>query len=324
MTSRFILSLDFELLWGLRDHADRTSYGRNILGAREVIPRMLDLFAARGVSATWATVGMLMAEGRDELLEVAPPEDERPQYANPRLSNYGYLDEVGASEADDPHYFAPSLVAQIANTPGQEIGTHTFSHFYCLEPGATLHAFAADLAAARRIEARRGVVTRSIVFPRNQYGQDHIETCRRAGIDLYRGNPVGWAYNPAPGAGQSSLRRAARLIDAHAPLMGHHGQGASPDGNRAASLFLRPWGGRLAPFHARHVARIEAAMAHAVHTERDFHLWWHPHNFGAAPKENMAALERIVTRFETLRDEHGMVSASMADTAPVPPLETSI
>ena len=59
MTGQFIISLDFELLWGVRDHADRDSYGQNVTGARAAVPRMLDLFERHGIAATWATVGFL-------------------------------------------------------------------------------------------------------------------------------------------------------------------------------------------------------------------------------------------------------------------------
>ena len=64
----FVISLDYELMWGVRDHATRESYGPNVLGGREAIPAMLDLFHRRGIRATWATVGALLCESKDELL----------------------------------------------------------------------------------------------------------------------------------------------------------------------------------------------------------------------------------------------------------------
>ena len=64
----FVISLDFELMWGVRDHATRESYGRNVLGGRQAVAAMLDLFHKRGISATWATVGALLCESKDELI----------------------------------------------------------------------------------------------------------------------------------------------------------------------------------------------------------------------------------------------------------------
>jgi hypothetical protein len=64
----FVISLDYELMWGVRDHATRESYGPNVLGGRQAIPAMLDLFHRRGIRATWAAVGALLCESKDELL----------------------------------------------------------------------------------------------------------------------------------------------------------------------------------------------------------------------------------------------------------------
>ena len=55
-----VISLDFELHWGVRDKRPVDGpYRENLLGAREAIPQMLDLFEEFGVAATWATVGFL-------------------------------------------------------------------------------------------------------------------------------------------------------------------------------------------------------------------------------------------------------------------------
>ncbi|MEM7236741.1 MAG: polysaccharide deacetylase, partial [Pseudomonadota bacterium] len=214
----FVLSLDFELLWGVRDHADRVTYGRNILGAREAIPRMLELFARHRIAATWATVGFLFCRDRDELIAALPPEELRPRYANPLLSSYGYLDELGRNEREDPYVFGASLLDRIQETPLQEIGTHTLSHFYCLEDGQSEAMFEADLTAAAMLAGRRGLLLRSIVFPRNQYAAGHLAVCRRHGICAYRGNPAHWAY--APTAGETLRRRALRFIDQHTGVLG--------------------------------------------------------------------------------------------------------
>src|SRR3546814_10818209 len=52
-----VISLDLELMWGMRDHATTRDYGHRVLGEREAIPAMLELFEKSGIHATWATVG---------------------------------------------------------------------------------------------------------------------------------------------------------------------------------------------------------------------------------------------------------------------------
>lgn len=316
----FVVSLDFELLWGVRDHATHESYGRNIVGGREAIPRILELFAQHEIRATWATVGFLFAEDRDELLASLPPDELRPAYCDPRLSNYSYLDEVGTDERRDPYYFGLSLIRFIQQTPGQDIGTHTLSHFYALEPGAMLAAFEADLLAAQALAKRRGVALRSIVFPRNQYDQKHLEICRKVGITSFRGNPTSWAYRPTAGAKQTFARRGLRLLDAHTGILGsHQHQGVVGDDQSPrdipASQFLRPCSGRLAALHPLHLSTLKRAMTQAAISSSIFHLWWHPHNFGRDLESNLAALRQVVRHALQLRDSHGMQSANMADLA---------
>lgn len=116
----FVISLDYELMWGVRDHATREGYGRNVLGGREAIPVMLDMFHRRGIRATWAIVGALLCESKDELLA----RSERAESEGGAVAN---LDDVGPDERRDPYYFGASLARLIASREGQEIGTHTFS-----------------------------------------------------------------------------------------------------------------------------------------------------------------------------------------------------
>ena len=66
--SGFVLSLDFELMWGVNGSRTIADYGDNILGVRRVVPRMLDILERYGLGCTWATVGFLFCSDRDELL----------------------------------------------------------------------------------------------------------------------------------------------------------------------------------------------------------------------------------------------------------------
>lgn len=315
MSGRFVISLDFELLWGVRDHADKNGYGTNVLGARDAIPRILELFAENNIHATWATVGFLFCEDKDELIECLP--EVRPTYANPALSNYSYLDDVGKNEKADPYYFGASLVDRIKQTPGQEIGTHTLSHCYCLEDGITVEAFEADLSAAQLLASRRGITIQSIVFPRNQFGPDHLDACKRQGLMTYRGNPDSWAYRASKGAEQTPMRRALRLLDAYTGALGPQTFSPCDDviANVPASRFLRPCVGRLAAFHPRHVATIQRGMTTAAKSGTGYHLWWHPHNFGRDLDANMDGLRQVVRHFTQLRKSYNMSSVTMAEAA---------
>ena len=315
MTGVFIISLDFELMWGVRDHLTKEQYGRNVLGAREAIPRMLQVFEQYGICATWATVGFLFCESKDELIASIPR--EVPKYDRPELSNYNYFGEVGPNERRDPYYFGLSLLNQIRSCPGQEIGTHTFSHFYCLESGITDQQFEADLLSAIMVAERRGIRLRSLVFPRNQYDSRMIAVCARNGIRVYRGNEEGWMYRSTSGERQTLARRGMRLSDAYLNLSGTNTSSRQNAGiginNIPSSRFLRPYSPYLRLLDGLRLSRITKAMEEACRLDERYHLWWHPHNFGARLEDNMRFLEKILDHFTRLRDAYGMRSLAMGD-----------
>src|SRR3954451_12167115 len=115
MAGKLVISLDFELFWGVRDKRTEQEYGPSILGGRSAIPRMLEQFAAHGVHATWATVGMLFCATKEELLASLPALE--PPYRDQRRSPFADLGSVGADERADPLRFGASLVRRIAETP---------------------------------------------------------------------------------------------------------------------------------------------------------------------------------------------------------------
>lgn len=315
MPGALVISLDFELHWGIRDHTTVDGYRDNLLGVREAIPALLAEFDRRGIACTWATVGMLMAESKKELLATMPA--RAPRYGDRRMSPYQGLEDIGEDERSDPFHFAPSLVRRIVATPRQELGTHTFSHFYMLENGPTLSDFDADLDSARRIAENFGVANKSIVFPRNQFTPEHLPVLRRHGIVAYRSNGRHWAYSAR--ARETSLRRSFRLADTYAPLTGTRDVPwpTAHDGlvDVSASAFLRPAARRPNVLARLRLRRLVASMKHAAETHRLFHVWWHPHNFGIRLRENMAFLGELLDAYDQLRRTRSFESLTMGEVA---------
>ena len=68
----FVLSLDFELHWGVRDHEPVNGpYRPNLLGARVAIPRLLELFTRYEIAGGLNRPPMEPSEGSYQLLEKA-------------------------------------------------------------------------------------------------------------------------------------------------------------------------------------------------------------------------------------------------------------
>ncbi|MBR7950622.1 polysaccharide deacetylase family protein [Microvirga sp. STR05] len=315
---RFVISLDFEINWGVRDQQTLDQYGQNLLGVRQAIPAMLALFAEYELRVTWATVGLLFFRTKAEMLAHLP--EVRPQYADSNLSPYLVMDQVGENETADPYHFGHSLIEQIRRTPGQEMATHTFCHYYCLERGQTAESFRADLTAAVQVAQEQGMTLQSLVFPRNQYNAEYIAICEELGITSYRGNESSWIYKERSEEQQSLYKRGARLLDAYVDLSGPNCHTLDDIArqfpyNIPASRFLRPWSGRLQALEGLRLRRILSGMEYAARHGQVFHLWWHPHNFGVNIPQNMAVLRRIAEHYRYLHATYGMESQAMGNLA---------
>ena len=318
-TGKFVISLDFELLWGVRDKKSIRTYGDNILGVWDVLPRMLNTFEEYSIKATFATVGFLFAANKTELLEYTPT--KKPDYTNKALSPYnGHFDIINEKEDQDPYHFAPALLDLIAQHKDQEIASHTFSHYYCLEKGQTEEDFKQDISAALRIARKYGLSLNSLVFPRNQFNKKYLSIIKELGINTYRGNESAWFYKATDTDKQHAFKRLFRLIDRYIPISGHNCYSLQTIAvekpyNIPSSRFLSPYSPNLNALEPLRLKRILRDMTHAAKQHKVYHLWWHPHNFGTHQEENFIFLEKILKHYALLHSEFGFESATMRDIA---------
>ncbi|MBL0145291.1 MAG: polysaccharide deacetylase family protein [Chitinophagaceae bacterium] len=314
----FVISLDFEIYWGVWDVVKLENYSNHLHGVRQVIPGLLNLFSKYNIEATFATVGFLFFENKEQLLQNIPK--EKPSYTNKKISPYeSHLHLVGNNEADDPVHFAPTLLKLIKEAK-QEVGCHTFSHYYCLEDGQTVEEFRQDLQAAKAIAKQLGVELKSFIFPRNQYNETYLATCKQEGIIAYRGNENSWLYEAKNYESETYLRRALRLADAYINLTGHHchdvkWQNENEPCNIPASRFLRQYKKGSAFLEGLRLQRIKKSMTHAARKGLTYHLWWHPHNFGVNLKENLSFLEEILKHYQLLQSKYNFKSTNMQNLA---------
>jgi peptidoglycan/xylan/chitin deacetylase (PgdA/CDA1 family) len=310
-----VISLDFELHWGVRDHsAPYASVADSLIASRDMVTTLAELFVQRDIRATWATVGLLFASTADEAGRHMPV--LRPTYDRPELDPY--REPIGRDEHDDPLHLAGSLVDQLCGLEGQEVASHTFSHFYCLEQGPDESAFRADLTAAQEAASTRGLRLKSLVLPRNQWRDDYGSIVLETGFECIRGPQPGWANRSRRGEDTSLAVRAARLATTYAgPPLHTFGwdQVAEPTGlcNIPASTFLRPLSPRTRSLESLQYHRIITGLRDAAREGRILHLWWHPQNFVTDPQANLALLARVLDELDRLRTTEGMRSLSMGD-----------
>jgi peptidoglycan/xylan/chitin deacetylase (PgdA/CDA1 family) len=315
----FVISLDFELYWGILDKHSLVDRKQYFLDTREkAIPGILSLFRQYRIHATWATVGMLFCDGREQLQATLP--SIKPNYTNPRLSSYEYIktNPLGRSEQEDPYHFAPSLIKIIASHEGQEIGSHSFSHYYCLEQGQSQQSFRADLESARLVAQNLNIQLSSLVFPRNQFNNEYLKICMDQGFKQIRSNEPSWVWNIGNSKSEGAVKRSIRYMDSYVNLFGRNAYSTidrsfSSLACLPASRFLRPFNPKAASFEKLKMARILADLDLAAQSKAYYHLWWHPHNFGFHTAQNLGNLEVILDHVAKLREKYDFQSFNLAE-----------
>jgi len=314
----FTVSLDFELHWGCFENMriiddSKIKYFSN---TRFAIPQMLSQFEKGGIHVTWAAVGMLFCNDKYEWENNMP--SVIPTFNNRNASAYEWVKEIGFKEDKDKQHFAPELIELIKKTPFQEIGTHTYAHYFCLEPGQTKEQFREDIKTACKLATENGITIRSLVFPRNQFNEDYLSVCNEFGITSVRTSPDIWYWAYSESAG-GMLKRFFRAGDAYLkiqPIKTQYLRDIRTDQlplHLPATRLYRAWRPKHAVENKLKMRRILNEMTNAAKKGAYYHIWWHPHNFGFQPNECLAELNTIINHFKVLKDKYGFRSMNMGE-----------
>ena len=136
----------------------------------------------------------------------------------------------------------------------------------------------------------------------------------------FRGNPSADPYLPRNAAQTTRTTRLTRFLDAYVEVVSTNKLLSRPkeeEGliNVPASRFLRPVSQLTRHLSRLQLRRICNEMTRAAEEGTDYHLWWHPHNFGTYTDEHMALLDAIITHYQELHRRHGMTSMTIAEAA---------
>jgi peptidoglycan/xylan/chitin deacetylase (PgdA/CDA1 family) len=305
----FIISIDYELMWGaIFNQSVRNGYEQRVPEVNKIIPQLLKLFEKYSIHATWAVVGAIGCHNKAEALTFASEQIKDP-YSEQTLKDF-----INNTE-DNIDYYIPSSIEQIANTDGQFIGSHTFSHFYVYEHNNIEKKLDEDLLSSKKILSKFQSPIQTVIFPKNQINEQALKVAEKNGFIIYRGRQHSKRFNS-----KSKLGRIMRFLDAYLPICGDntfsHTEVCEVNRyNVRASRFLRTYYNKLAIFEELKLRRIKAEMTKAAKKGKIYHIWWHPHNFSTNVEHNLKQLEQILVHFRYLNEEYGFISNSMEECA---------
>lgn len=307
----FIISLDFELFWGVADIASIELWEEKIKKVYEIVPRTLALFKQYGIHATWATVAGIMVDNENELYKYIPK--NLPEQTKKIIDKFDFEDKHKCIPAF--MLFGKELVEMVRDTEGQEIGTHTFTHYYCDKKDSNPEDFYYELQTACMIMENKGYgECRSVVFPRNQVSQQFVSAMPKD-IKAYRG--------PIPGYIDKLKKKHKRIgtivwyLDHYLPLQDSTFFGDEIDENEIYNVKLsrlfKAYKKKYSFAEKMKIWRYKREMEHAAKNGKIYHICWHPHNFSTFTDKNFEQLEELLKKYNELREKYGMLSINMAE-----------
>ena len=308
----FLISLDFELQWGRFDKVVLDNVRKKELESTlELIPQMLKLFEENKIAVTWAVVGMMFNKSREEWIKNIPK--SIPEYTNKKLSPYQYFNSLESDETLNKYFFALELIKSIKIAQKQELATHTYSHYYCLEDGQSIEHFKADLEIVKSISNE----IKSLVLPRNQFNIKYHSVCKTLEFSTIRTNPSSWYWKANA---DNLLKRLFRLIDTF--NLFSYNKCIHLDFFKKqtifpyflpSSRFLRSWMPKNKILNFIKLLRIKFEMTHAAKYKKYYHVWWHPENFGNHPNRCFSELKIIIDHYLKLQNKYGFKSVTMGE-----------
>lgn len=318
VNGNLVISLDFELLWGLAGWESKQidAYVSHIQGSVYALKKILEIFRRYDMKCTIAFVGCMNYSSIEDLRSDLPK--IHPKYKNELFSSQSSLIPQINNKYQSELFFCSDLITELSTDKNVELASHTFSHYYCLEEGQSILDFKNDIRAVLNNARKNNICMSSIIFPRNQVAKDYLELCKYYGFTHYRGTLNNLLYKSNKTCMRYSIKGGLRLLDTYFNISGSNTYNVESCMENClidvpGSRFFRPYSNSLSFLEKLKLSRIKKSMKYAAKHGQIYHLWWHPHNFGNNTKENIQELEEICKYFKELQNLYNIQSSFISD-----------
>ncbi len=310
----FVLSLDFELIWGTLDRRGPEPFRRACERERsEVFGALLSLLEQFEIPATWCVLGHVMLDSCAPVNGRKHPEIIRPTHAWQQGDWFKH--DPCSDEGRARIFYGRSLVERLLEARvAQEIGCHSFSHVIFGDPGCSRETAESEVRACVQAARELGITPRSWAFPRNSVG--HLDVLREHGFTCFRGPEPTWHMGGGGAVGR--LRRAGHVADvvlARRPpvVLPERTQGLI---NIPASMMYFPMHGarRHIPI-SRRVRRVLEGIERAARKQRIMHLWFHPTNLADETEAMLGGLRTVFGEVARRREREELDVLPMGELA---------
>ncbi|HAQ21325.1 MAG TPA: hypothetical protein DCR40_19150 [Prolixibacteraceae bacterium] len=270
---KLVISIDYEMLWGLTDSNISASRYIELKQVPEVVTHLLNLFKKYEIHATWASVGALTYNNLDEMKKEMT-NICRNLLLNQR-SNYYLLCEKKLN-GNEQTLFDPESFSKIEQTPFQQIECHSFLHIF--SDFTSVELFKTDTCLHINRLKKLGFKTPEFyVFPRNQSTLPFLNILKKFGFNSFRG------YDSVLYSDEKIFKRILRRIDSIFPLVERNSKIIYREDCELfefkGSRFLRTFKNTNSLSAKLHYAKLRLGLKKSIQQGKMYHLWFHPHNF---------------------------------------------
>jgi len=313
MKGQFTISLDTEIAWGKIDSGIKEQYYPLFENAKIVIERLVELFDKYQIPATWGVVG--------RLVESDPFVSKLENFYEKQTDELLYNDDKRNKPANS-YLRYPELLDLLTNAKVEhDIGSHSYAHIVFNNirtiKGCKKETATEDFIAAQKVFSNNGLSPKSFIYPLNAIG--HTELLRENGFTCYRGDTISsFANYPAV------LKKLLRQLELFFPICPETVE-TSIEANNLVCLpssmhfkILHFGIKKYIPFSVIERKAVKG-LNKAVDTQKCFHLWFHPFDFGWETQKHFDAFEKTLAHAATLREKGKLDIKTMAQIAELSP-----
>lgn len=295
-TGYFIVSLDFESMWGAIGSKDFEGFESRTRFENEIVDGLIDRFLKHKIHATWGVVGALTCKSKEEMLDCFKKDIFYKEWGIRIQSIINH---------SDYRYYMPDKVEMLSKVPFVEIASHTFSHAYFNSNSVLEDDANNELRLSKETLSKYGDI-QTIIFPRNQVNETRLKLLGKYGYSIYRGT-ISRLWN----------NKYLEYLNCYIPLS--RKVSYSLDGikeingiyNVPASMFLRFSKNSINLFEKLRICRIKYEMRRSAKKNLVFHLWFHPHNLGSNLERGFKLLDEILNYYDYLKKKYEYESLNM-------------
>lgn len=268
----FLLSLDCELLWGIRDYGGLRKYPYLSNGFDTYYQSLLKSLNTYKVRASFAFVGA-MALSYEEFAKISV-------HNLNSLYRRRHSEILQSTQANKELWFQPDIVKKVCNAKLQhEIASHSLTHlrFDAVSMDEDVAAF--EMESSHSILHSLNKNVSSFIFPENCI--KYLSQFKKSPYKIYRAKDETWYH-------KSSMRRALHFLDQSLPIA-PKGVHLDKDGHGnlciPGSTMFFPYDGvrSIIPDSVR-FQKMKEGIDRAIREKKTFHLWFHPWNLGASER----------------------------------------